>query len=278
MIAYLILDSLLLAFRLAVLDGFDGGLRGLGNKLLGIGEGCHQIVLQGFHSFVVLGGDDILLLNGLYLLEILLIVRGKLGRIDLVVRDIVLELPVCCGSELSFQVPFLGGRHVLAVGFFCLADYAVGDVDLEGNRESIDRVVHLGRLRIGNLILYLFREQIHDIPEDRVSELLLGQAYDLLKRHVGFSVLVESQFFRIVMPHKHFGFLLGYGIHLGENLVQRICCGEYPADVLEQEVGHESVIHDFLRMDVPRDGEDAFGIQLDHLAIVVLSDDREEVQ
>ena len=47
---------------------------------------------------------------------------------------------------------------------------------------------------------------------------------------------------------------------------------------MEQIIGHKSAIHNFCGANLSRNRKHLFGIQLHHLAVFILTDDREEVQ
>ena len=50
------------------------------------------------------------------------------------------------------------------------------------------------------------------------------------------------------------------------------------ADVGKEEVAHEATAHDLFRADLARDEHHLLGIELLHLAVLVLTDDGEEVE
>ena len=76
-------------------------------------------------------------------------------------------------------------------------------------------------------------------------------------------------------------FLLFRFIHGGElcnNVHNRLRSTEDVGNVLEQIIGHKSAIHNFCGANLSRNRKHLFGIQLHHLAVFILTDDREEVQ
>ena len=76
-------------------------------------------------------------------------------------------------------------------------------------------------------------------------------------------------------------FLLFRLVHRGElcnNVHNRLRSAEDVGNVLEQIVGHKSAIHNFCGANLSRNRKHLFGIQLHHLAVFILTDDREEVQ
>lgn len=53
---------------------------------------------------------------------------------------------------------------------------------------------------------------------------------------------------------------------------------EHIANVLEQKIRHKAMSNNFMGMDLARNGQDAFGIKLYHLTILILTQYRQEIQ
>ena len=54
--------------------------------------------------------------------------------------------------------------------------------------------------------------------------------------------------------------------------------GENISDILKQEIGHKSTSYNFNRTDFSRNGKNLFGIEFNHFATFIFTDDREEVK
>ena len=68
------------------------------------------------------------------------------------------------------------------------------------------------------------------------------------------------------------------GLEVLQNVQHLLRGTEHVGNVLEQEVALEAHPHHFFRLDLAGDAEDFFRIQRDHLAFLVLADDREKVE
>ena len=115
--------------------------------------------------------------------------------------------------------------------------------------------------------------------KNRITELIGGGPDHLFRGNIDISIFIKRKFICLFGSNNILvRFCLGDRIYLFEDVVHDRRRSKNSADILEKEIAHESMIHDFLGMDMPRDGQHLFGIQLYHFAIVVFAYHREEVQ
>ena len=115
--------------------------------------------------------------------------------------------------------------------------------------------------------------------EYRITELIGSGPDHLFRGNIDISITIKRKSISLFRGDNILvRFRLGDRIHFLKDFIHNRRRCEYAANVLEKEIAHESVIHDFLGVDMPRDGQHLFGIQFNHFAIVVFAYHREEVQ
>ena len=115
--------------------------------------------------------------------------------------------------------------------------------------------------------------------KNRITELIGSSPDHLFRWNIDISIPIKRKFIRLFRGDNILvRFCLGDRIHFLKDFIHNRRRSKNSADILEKEIAHESMIHDFLGVDMPRDGQHLFGIQLYHFAIVVFAYHREEVQ
>ena len=112
---------------------------------------------------------------------------------------------------------------------------------------------------------------------DLVSEGSVLSGNDDFARNLYFAIFIQIESGGVGLVGKRDGGL-GGRFKLAENFVDLGRSAEDVVDILEEIVAHEAAAYNFVALDLARNGEDLFRVELDHFALVVFREDREEVQ
>ena len=146
---------------------------------------------------------------------------------------------------------------------------------LESLLQRFQRLI-LGLVVNGDFINSL-RDLFADSLIDFIAKNIIGQTDNIALIYFDIAVFINMDAVQIFF----LDFLLFRFVHRGElcnNVHNRLRSTEDVGNVLEQIVGHKSAIHNFCGANLSRNRKHLFGIQFHHLAVFILTDDREEVQ
>ena len=133
-------------------------------------------------------------------------------------------------------------------------------------------------------VVHMAREFDGDVAVDLRPEDVCRLAYDLLVGNLHLALVVDGELVGRALVDLDLvllgvlRFTLLVGIETLDDLNDLCRSAEDARDVLEQEVAHEAALDHFAGVDAPRHAEHLLGIELDHLALIVLAVDGEEVQ
>ena len=167
-----------------------------------------------------------------------------------------------------FDIIFSGNR-VKNVRFDCInhrADYGINlfvDILLRAADHRTDNVLNLG----GHFLVYLFAENLLRPSDDKLCG--NGDIAVFIYGNVG-NVL---RFISFVLQRVFIG-----GRQLFNNIFDDIRRAKDVADILEEEVAHEAAANDLLTFQSARDRQYLCRVELNHFALFIFTENREEVQ
>ena len=206
-------------------------------------------------------------------------------RLDLVVADLSVKLDVGVRLDLALNLLLLARLEFAAVALLGGLNQRRGHALLEGLLEVVEHrpVVVIGCVRLRDVV-DVAREFDGDVAVDLRPEDARRLAYDLLVGDLHLALVVDGELVGRALVDLDLSLLgvlrlaLLVGVEALDDLHDLCRRAEDARDVLEQEVAHEATLDYLAGVDVPRHVEHLLGIELDHLALIVLAVDGEEVQ
>ena len=129
----------------------------------------------------------------------------------------------------------------------------------------------------GKYLLGLALQRFRNVAVDLIPEHILRRSDDKFVGELHFTLVIDRQVFpcfRRYIYQISFRCIWQRADNIND-LRRRI---EDIGDILEQEIRHKATANNFQRTYLSRNGQHLFSVQLDHLAVFVLTDDREEIE